>query len=397
MRLSPNIERLRPSATIAVSTLARRLKAEGRDIIDLSAGQPDFDTPARIAQGGIDGIQGGGTRYTPTPGLTELRKAIAAYHQPDSASELDWEGVVVSCGAKHAIFNACFCLFGPGDEVLVGAPYWTSYPEIITLARAEPVPVAGPEAQGFKLDPDALEAAATERTRGLLFSSPSNPSGAVYTRDELAAVAEWARARDVWVISDEIYQRIHFGPGIAPGLLSLPADVLGPHVVINGASKSYAMTGWRIGFSYSPPELARKMTALQSHVTSNPATPSQLAALEAYGDPERTNAVVDEMVAAFRRRRDLAVRLFRELLPEVHFVPPAGAFYVYFRVDAAFGGGLGSAGDVCTAVLEEEGVAIVPGGAFGDARYARLSFATSDDLLEDGIRRIARWMRPRLG
>ncbi len=397
MRLSPNIERLRPSATIAVSTLARRLKAEGRDIIDLSAGQPDFDTPARIAQGGIDGIQGGGTRYTPTPGLPELRKAIAAYHQPDSASELDWEGVVVSCGAKHAIFNACFCLFGPGDEVLVGAPYWTSYPEIITLARAEPVPVAGPEAQGFKLDPDALEAAATERTRGLLFSSPSNPSGAVYTRDELGAVAEWARARDVWVISDEIYQRIHFGPGIAPGLLSLPADVLGPHVVINGASKSYAMTGWRIGFSYSPPELARKMTALQSHVTSNPATPSQLAALEAYGDPERTNAVVDEMVAAFRRRRDLAVRLFRELLPEVHFVPPAGAFYVYFRVDAAFGGGLGSAGDVCTAVLEEEGAAIVPGGAFGDARYARLSFATSDDLLEDGIRRIARWMRPRLG
>ncbi len=397
MRVSPNIERLRPSATIAVSTLARRLKAEGRDIIDLSAGQPDFDTPAWIAEGGIQGIRSGGTRYTPTPGLVELRKAIACYHQPESASELTWEGVVVSSGAKQSIFNACFCLFGPGDEVLMGAPYWTSYPEIIALARAEPVPVAGPESNGFKLDPEALDAAVTDRTRGLLFSSPSNPSGAVYSSDELAAVAAWARERGIWLISDEIYQRIHFGPGIAASLLSLPAETLGPNVVVNGASKSYAMTGWRIGFSYSDPVLAQKMTALQSHVTSNAATPSQLAALAAYGDPERTNAVVDEMVCAFRRRRDLAVGLFGELLPAVHFVPPAGAFYLYFRVDAAFGDGLSSAGDVCTAILEEEGAAIVPGEAFGDSRYARLSFATSDELLEDGIRRIARWMQPRLG
>ena len=395
MHLSPNIERLRPSATIAVSTLAKRLRAQGRDIIDLSAGQPDFDTPEWIAEGGIRGIREGGTRYTPTPGMPELRKAIADYHTEDASSELNWEGVVVSSGAKQSIFNACFCLFGPGDEVLVGAPYWTSYPEIITLARAEAVPVAGPEAHGFKLDPDVLEGATTERTKGLLFSTPSNPSGAVYSQDELAAVAAWARDRGVWVISDEIYQRIHYGPGIAAGLLSLPADGVGPCVVVNGASKSYAMTGWRIGFSYSTPELAAKMTALQSHMTSNAAAPSQLAALEAYRDPQRTNAVVADMMAAFSRRRDLAVRLFGELLPQVQFVQPDGAFYLYFKVDSAFGEGSSSAGEVCTAILEEEGAAIVPGEAFGDARYARMSFATSDDLLEDGIRRIARWMNSR--
>ena len=395
MQLSPNIERLRPSATIAVSTLAKRLRAQGRDIVDLSAGQPDFDTPEWISEGGIRGIREGGTRYTPTPGMPELRRAIASYHSEDADAGLDWEGVVVSSGAKQSIFNACFCLFGPGDEVLVGAPYWTSYPEIITLARAESVPVAGPEERGFKLDPDVLEAATTERTRGLLFSTPSNPSGAVYTADELAAVASWARDRGIWLISDEIYQRIHYGPGIAAGLLSLPGELVGPHVVINGASKSYAMTGWRIGFSYSTPELAAKMTALQSHMTSNAAAPSQLAALEAYRDPQRTNAVVDEMVAAFTRRRDLAVDLFGALLPGVQFVQPDGAFYLFFKVDSAFGDGVASAADVCTAILEEEGAAIVPGEAFGDGRYARMSFATSDELLEDGIRRIARWMNGR--
>jgi len=397
MHLSSNIERMRPSATIAVSTLAKRLTAEGRDIIDLSAGQPDFDTPSWIAEGGIQGIREGGTRYTPTPGLPELRKAIAAYHQEDASTELSWKGVVVSTGAKQSIFNACFCLFGPGDEVLVGAPYWTSYPEIITLARAEPVAVAGPESAGFKLDPDTLEAATTDKTRGLLFSTPSNPSGAVYTREELAAVTSWARDRGIWVISDEIYQRIHYGPGIAAGLFSIPADQRGPCVVINGASKSYAMTGWRIGFAYSEPELARSMTALQSHVTSNAATPSQLAALAAYSDPERTNAAVRGMVEAFARRRDLTVDLFGELLPDVGFVRPDGAFYLYFRVDSAFNGELTCAGDVCTAILEEEGAAIVPGEAFGNDRYARMSFATSDELLEDGIRRIARWMAGRSG
>lgn len=396
MKTSPNIQQMKPSATIAVSTLARKLSREGRDIVDLSAGQPDFDTPDHISQGGIDGIRGGGTRYTPTPGTLELRTAIAEYHNRESAAPLDPAGIVVSNGAKQSLFNACFCLFGPGDEVLIGAPYWTSYPEMIGLSRATPVPVAGPAESDFKLTPEVLSAAKTDKTRGLLFSTPSNPSGAVYSTEELSAIVGWARERGVWLIADEIYQRIHYGEGLAPGLLQLPHDELGPCVVVNGASKSFAMTGWRIGYSYSDTELAAKMNGFQSHTTSNAAAPSQLAALAAYAEVDKTDAAVADMVAAFRRRRDLAVSLFRGLLPEVGYVEPDGAFYLYFRLDGAFGPAVEGSSAVCTSMLEEEGVAIVPGIAFGDDRYARMSFATADDILEDGIRRIARWMRSRL-
>ncbi len=395
MKTSQNIKKMQPSATIAVSTLATKLRREGRDIVDLSAGQPDFDTPAHISKGGIEGIKAGGTRYTPTPGTLELRTAIARYHERESSTPLDAAGIVVSNGAKQSLFNACFCLFGPGDEVLIGAPYWTSYPEMVGLARATAVPVAGPESNGFKLTAATLSQAATEQTRGLLFSSPSNPSGAVYTADELSEIVEWAKHRGIWLIADEIYQRIYYSPGWAPGLLHMPPEERGPCVVVNGASKSFAMTGWRIGYSYSDTELASKMSAFQSHSTSNAAAPSQLAALAAYSDVASTDRAVDEMVVAFKRRRDLTLRLFKELAPDVGYVDPGGAFYLYFRVDGAFGGDISGSADACAAMLEDEGVAIVPGIAFGDDRYARMSFATADDVLEDGIRRIARWVQRR--
>ena len=391
MTFSANVEKLQPSATMAVSTLAKRLKAEGRDVIDLSAGEPDFDTPEWIAEAAIDGIRAGKTRYTPAPGLPELRKAIARGLTERAGRDLSWEGVVVSCGAKHSLFNACFSLFGPGDEVLVAAPYWTSYPEIVRLARAEPIFVQGSEEREFRLTPDDLEAAATERTRGLIYSSPSNPTGSVYSAAELRAVAEWARDRNVRLIADEIYREIYFeGSGVAPGILELPRDSLGPFVLIDGASKSFAMTGWRIGYSWTPPEEARKMTALQSHTTSNPATPSQMAALAAYSDPERTAADVARMREAFRRRRDLVVRLFDELLPQLPYVVPRGAFYLFVRIDPAFGDGADGSTEFCSWLLEETGVALVPGAAFGDDRWARLSFATSDETLEEAIDRVAR-------
>lgn len=391
MELSQNIARMRPSATIAVSTLAKTLARQGRDIIDLSAGQPDFDTPGHIIEGAIKGIRAGATRYTPTPGTPELREAIAAYESRGGNRSVSADQVVVSNGAKQSLFNACFALFGPEDEVLIGAPYWTSYPEMIGLARAESVPVSGPESRGFKLDVDALEGARTERTRGLLFSSPSNPSGAVYDAEELAAVARWARDHGIWLLSDEIYQRINYGDGPASGLLSLDPGDLGPHVVINGASKSLAMTGWRIGYSISSPELAKAMNGLQSHSTSNAAAPSQAAAAAAYTQVEETDRAVASMVDAFTRRRDLTVGLFQELLPDVGYVEPQGAFYLFFRIDGAARDGLSGSAELCTSLLEDEGVAIVPGVAFGDDRYARMSFATSDELLEQGIRRIARW------
>lgn len=389
MTFSENIAKLRPSATVTVSTLAKKLAAEGRDIINLSAGEPDFHTPEWISAAAIDGIRAGRTRYTPAAGLPELRAAAAQYMTRGTSYPADPSRVVVSAGAKQSLFNACFCLFGPGDKVLIGAPYWTSYPEMVTLARAEPVPVAGSETLDFLLVPEDLERAATPRTRGLILSSPSNPTGAVYSKDQLGAIADWARARDVTLISDEIYQEIYFGDGgKAPGGLDLDPDSVGSLVVTNGMSKAFAMTGWRVGFSYTTPELAGKMSAFQSHVSLNAATPSQVAALEGL---TRSEAALDKarMLEAFRRRRGLVARLFDELLPGCPYIRPEGAFYLYFRVDGAFDDDVTCAGDVCARILEEAGVAIVPGEAFGDPRFARMSTASSDEEIEAGVRRMA--------
>ncbi len=388
--ISANVRDMQPSATIAVSSLAKRLAAEGRDILNLSAGEPDFDTPAFISEAAIEGIRAGRTRYTPAPGIPELRKAVASSFSQRAGRELPWEGVVVSTGAKQSLFNACFSLFGPGDEVLIGAPYWTSYPEMVGLSRASAVPVSGAEARDFRLTPADLDAAVTERTRGLLFSSPGNPTGVVYSTDELRDIAEWARDHGVWLIADEIYRRIWFGDGgEAPSILDLDAHSLGDHVLIDGASKSFAMTGWRIGCSLSSPALAKTMSGFQSHTTSNASTPSQIAALAAWTRTEDTAAAVSEMREAFRRRRDLVCRLFDEKLPGFPYLKPEGAFYLFFRVDSAFAEGRESAAELCTWILEESGVALVPGEAFGEPRFVRMSYATSDDVLEDAIGRLA--------
>ncbi|MBI4540800.1 MAG: pyridoxal phosphate-dependent aminotransferase [Gemmatimonadetes bacterium] len=394
MDLSPNVERLEGSLTIGVSTLAKRLRAEGRDIIDLSAGEPDFGTPEWVRERAIAAIRAGATRYTPTAGLPELRRTIAARLARRAQREIPWESVVVTCGAKHALFNACFTLFGPGDDVLVLVPYWTSYPQIVMLARAEPAFVRASEERGFLVTPADLDRAATGRTRGIIICSPCNPTGAVYSLDELEAVARWAKERGVWLLSDEIYGHIYYGEGgVAPGLLDLPEDALGPFVLVDGLSKCFAMTGWRMGFSHCEPELATQLTAFQSHVTSNPATPSQYAALGALEDEEHAERDVAEMVRAFRRRRDLVVELMREHLPDLEVVYPEGAFYLFFRVDEHFDDECPDSTAVCRAILERSGVAVVPGIAFGDDRYARLSFAASEEELTQGIRRMAMALR----
>jgi aspartate aminotransferase len=394
MSFSPNIARLQPSATIAVSTLARTLRAEGRDIIDLSAGEPDFPTPEWISEAGIQAIREGRTRYTPAPGIPELRAAIASNALRGAAPGWALQGaqVVVSNGAKQALFNACFVLFGAGDEVMVGTPYWTSYPEIVGLTGADTTVVAGDEARDFRLTPEDLERARTPRTRGLILCSPSNPSGVVYSRKELAALAEWARAHDVTIISDEIYRRIYFGGqegAEAPGVFQLDPATLGRWVVVDGVSKAYAMTGWRIGYSMSPPDVAAKIAALQSQTTSNPSAPAQYAALAALANPDRADAEVRTMVQAFRRRRDLVVEGFRTHLPQLPVLDPGGAFYLFIRVDGTFSEAVPNSASWCSWVLESTGVALVPGVAFGDDRFARLSYATSDDLLEQAIGRLA--------
>ncbi|HEX7119560.1 MAG TPA: pyridoxal phosphate-dependent aminotransferase [Longimicrobiales bacterium] len=390
MRISENVIDLEPSATMAVAALALELRARGRDIIDLSAGEPDFRTPEFIAEAGIAAIANGQTRYTPPAGLPRLREAIAGSLERRYGRAMDPRGVVVTAGAKQALFNACFVLFGPGDRVLVPAPYWTSYPELIKLARAEPVIIRAREERGLKLGPDELESAYDERVRGLILNSPSNPTGAVYTRDELEAIVRWAAEREVWVLSDEIYSRIHFnGDAPAPGLLDLDPALLERAVVIDGASKAFAMTGWRIGFSYSAPALASHMAALQSHTTSNAAAPSQHAAIAAYSAEPLEEEAIAKMVEVFRQRRDLLVELFRERLPGMSYIRPDGAFYLFFRADAHYTGAMADSVAFCREMLDRVGVALVPGAAFGDDRYVRLSFAASEAALERGVARIA--------
>lgn len=391
MAYSENIRTLKPSATMAVSALAKKLAAEGRNILNLSAGEPDFPTPSFISDAAVAGIRGGATRYTPAAGTPELRKAIAARLSDFAGRPLSWEGVVATTGAKQALFNVIFSLFGPGDEVLVLAPYWTTYPDLVSIARADPVVVMGDEDRDFKVSPADLEASVSARTRGLIINSPNNPTGAVYDTEELTAIAEWARDRGLWLISDEIYRRIYHGDDriAAPGVLELPASSLGDYVLIDGLSKSHAMTGWRLGFSYSEPELAGKLTALQSQTTSNPSTPTQMAALEAFENVSASDASIAEMGVAFKRRRDLVTSRIKELLPGVRFVEPDGAFYVYFKVDGFFDDEVKDATAWCSRLLEREGVALVPGAAFGDDRWVRMSYAASDEILEDALRRIA--------
>lgn len=394
VEFSENVRLLEPSATIAVSSLAKELRAQGRDIINLSAGEPDFPTPAFIAEAGIQAIRDGETRYTPAAGLPRLRQAIAsALSRGHDGVATDPAGVVVSAGAKQALFNALFVLTGPGDRVLIPVPYWTSYPEIVQLARAETVPVKGPAERGYRVGPAELESAWSENVRALLLNSPSNPSGSVYRLDELEAIARWARDRKVWLISDEIYARLCYMTDRAPGLLDVEGDPLERGVVINGASKAYAMTGWRIGYSYSRPDVAAKISALQSHMTSNAATPSQHAALAAFSATGAQERELDDMAAEFRARRDLVVQLLTERLPEAGYVAPEGAFYLFFRVDRWLDESRPDSVALCKWLISEAGVALVPGSAFGDDRYVRLSFAASRSDLEEAFRRLGEALR----
>lgn len=390
MQLSKNVQHIEPSATLAVASLARELRDRGRPVIDLSAGQPDFNTPEFIADAGVAAIRQGKTRYAPAAGLPKLRGAIAGDLAQLHDVETNPAGVVVTAGAKQALFNTLFTLFGPGDRVLVPAPYWTSYPYLVHLARAEPVVIRGPEERGFRLRPADLDAAFTDDIGALLINSPSNPSGTVYSLDELREIAEWAVEHDVRIVSDEIYNRISFDYERAPGLLDLDPELREQAVVIGGASKAFAMTGWRIGYSYTAPSLAKEMAALQSHVTTSATTPAQVAAVAAFSNGSARDSAVRSMVEAFGRRRDRVLELVESLLPDARMIRPGGAFYVFLRVDSYFDARASGSVEFCRRVLEEAEVALVPGAAFGDDRYVRLSFAASEEQIVEGFERIGR-------
>ena len=382
--LSQNLQHLETSATIAISQEAKRRRAAGEDVIDLGAGEPDFATPAIPAEAGIRAIKEGHTHYPANEGILELRAAAAKHLSLLSGGRpVNADHIIVSSGSKQSLFNACFSLFGPGDSVAIPAPAWVSYPQIIHLARARPVMVAGDAEWGLKVGVKDLERM-VPTPKGLILCSPCNPTGAVYSLTELRAIAEWAERKNAWIIADEIYRRIHYGTGPAPSFLDLSDDLLKRVVLITGVSKAYAMTGWRIGLALAPQPIAKAMSALQSHTTSGANHQAQYAAAAAYAD-ERVEQDVQRMVAEFRKRRDLVVGRFRQDLPGVEFVEPLGAFYFFFRVDS-FGGMNGT--DFCTQLITETGVALVPGAAFGDDRWVRLSYAAATSELMKALDRI---------
>ncbi len=385
---SPNIARMKESATLAVAAKARALKAAGKSIIDLGAGEPDFDTPRFVREAAVKALAEGATRYTATEGIIPLREAIAAdaNRSLQGLPAVQASEVVVSNGSKQSLYNACVCCFGPGDEVLVPTPSWTSYYEMVELARATAVPVFGDESNSLKVTAAQLAAAATSRTKGLMLNSPSNPTGAVYSREELASILALAAERGWWVIADEIYMRIAY-EGPAASVLSV-APTRENLIVINGVAKAYAMTGWRIGWSIAPAAVTKAMTAFQSHTTSNAAAVSQHAALAALSRVDEADAAVAHMVKAFHTRRDAVVRALDDF-PSVRFVHPAGAFYLYVNV-AGFAGAADAGAAFASAVLERENVAVVPGSAFLTPDWIRMSYATTEEIAVEGITRIAR-------
>jgi aspartate aminotransferase len=382
---SANIADLRESMTIAVSTRAKALRAAGRSVIDLGAGEPDFPTPACVMDAAHRALDAGCTRYTQVEGIAPLRDIIAERAARLRGAPVDPADVVVSTGTKQALFNACFSLFSAGDEVLVPTPGWTSYYQMLALARATPVAVRGSRDQQLKVTPDDLLRASSPRTSGVMLNSPCNPTGAVYSRDELAAIVALATEHDWWIVSDEIYRAISYD-GPAESLLSVAGDSQRV-VVVDGLAKTFAMTGWRIGWSIAPRALTASLAALQSHTTSNATTLSQHAAIAALTMPEAEEAS-SAMVAEFKRRRDRA--LAELTAANVDVLQPKGAFYLFIRVGEVSSENPDPGTRFAHRLLEEFNVAVVPGAAFGTPEWIRLSYAAPMDDVLEGVRRVVR-------
>jgi aspartate aminotransferase len=389
-RISSRIGSIAESATLRVDAKAKALKAEGRPVIGFGAGEPDFPTPKHIVEAAVDAA-GDPTnhRYTPAGGLPDLRQAIAEKTKRDSGLDITAAQVLVTNGGKQAIYAAFATMLDPGDEVIVPAPFWTTYPEAIRLAGGVPVAVLAYETRGHKVTVEQLDAALTQRTKVLLFVSPSNPTGAVYTADEMRAIGQWVEDNDLWVLTDEIYEHLVYDGVETGSLLELCPFLQDSCVIVNGVAKTYAMTGWRVGWMIGPVDLVEAATNLQSHATSNVGNVSQRAALAALaGDL----AAVEEMKAAFDRRRRTIVTMLNEI-EGIVCPTPEGAFYAYPSVKGLLGKKydgrvIDNSTDLAEYILDKAEVAVVPGEAFGSPGYLRLSYALGDDALVEGITRL---------
>ena len=389
-RVSQRVGAIAESATLAVDAKAKALQAAGEPVIGFGAGEPDFPTPAHIVEAAVEACRDPKNhKYTPAGGLPELKEAIAVKTLRDSGLDAKASQVLVTNGGKHAVYNTFATLLDPGDEVLLPAPYWTTYPEPIVLSGGVPVVLQTDETTGFRVTVEQLDAAVTDRTKALMFVSPSNPTGAVYPVAEVEAIGRWAVERGIWVITDEIYEHLTYGDNTFSSMPELVPDLRDQCVVLNGVAKTYAMTGWRVGWMIGPEDVIKAASNLQSHSTSNVANVSQVAALTAVrGDL----SAVEMMREVYDRRRQTIVKMLRDI-PGIECPEPFGAFYVYPQVLGALGRELRgrrptSSAELCELVLEEVEVAMVPGVAFGTPGYVRMSYALGDDDLVEGVTRL---------
>jgi aspartate aminotransferase len=371
------------STTLAITARAKQLQAEGHDVVNFGAGEPDFDTPDFIKKAAIKAIESGFTKYTPSIGTQDLREAISAKFQKDNCVIYKPNQIVVSCGAKHSLFNIIQVLVDDGDEVIFQAPYWVSYPEMVKAAGGKAVIIPTDAATAFKITPDLLKKHITPKTKVLIINSPSNPTGVMYNKEELAKLAEICVAHKIYVISDEIYEKLIYDNNVFTSIASLGREIYDLTLTVNGVSKAYAMTGWRIGYAAGSGEIMEYIKKYQDHSTSNPASISQAAALEALKASQETTA---QMCAIFKKRRDLMLQCL-DRISALSYIRPEGAFYVFCDFSK-----VGDASVIAKQMLDEVKVAGIPGDSFGAPDYIRFSFATSDARIQEGVTRVGRWI-----
>ena len=389
LSLSQKIEAIVPSSTLAITAKINAMQAEGIDVVKFGAGEPDFDTPDYIKEAAVDALNEGFTKYTAASGITELKSAIVEKFKTDNGLSYEPVQIIVSCGAKHTIYNILCAICNPGDEVIFAAPYWVSYIEMIKLADATPVVVETDAAQNFCMTPEQIERAITDKTKAIIINSPSNPTGTVYATDALKQIAEIAVKSQCYVISDEIYEALLYDGLTHQSIASFGDDIKDITFVVNGVSKAYSMTGWRIGYTAGPEKAIQAMSRIQSHSTSNPTSIAQKAAIAALKGPTEP---IEEMRCAFEERRDVIAQRF-DAIEGVTHVKPQGAFYIFPDFSAHYGRQingktLNGSADMTNYLLEDAGVGVVPGDGFGADNHLRLSFATSLEEINRGLDRI---------
>ncbi|WP_165078429.1 MULTISPECIES: pyridoxal phosphate-dependent aminotransferase [unclassified Desulfovibrio] len=384
MQIAERLSQIQPSLTLAINTRAQELRAQGVAVTSLAVGEPDFPTPGHIKEAAKAAIDANFTRYTAVAGIPELRRAAGRYFERHYATPVAPESIIIGAGGKQCLYTLIQTTINPGDEVLIPSPYWVSYPDMVRLAGGVPVTVHAGAAQGFKVTPLMLENAVTEKTRMLILNTPNNPTGAVYADREFMQIMRWALARNIFVLSDEIYDQLVYPPAQMTSAITWFAHCPELVAVANGLAKSYAMTGWRVGFLAAHPEIIKKMAMLQGHSLSNVCSVAQKAALAALEGPDDC---VIEMREAFRRRRDLAMDIVARW-PRAVCPRPDGAFYLFVDVSALYGGAINDSTALCSYLLDEAHVALVPGAAFGDDNCVRLSYAVADDTLADALGRV---------